>query len=123
MTNCPALTGLVLGEGKLEIIDFGDDRYEIEQEQQYLLAPPRVLGWSTQRKTWCQFAIDGIQAANKASGTLFEKNLELDQNMKDMIKALVTFHSDKKATGGARNPDLIEGKGRGLVMLLHGQYC
>ena len=38
------------------------------------------------------------------------------------IRALVTHHNTSSDSEDARNPDLIEGKGRGLVLLLHGVY-
>ncbi|KAL8879546.1 MAG: hypothetical protein Q9198_002859 [Flavoplaca austrocitrina] len=37
-----------------------------------------------------------------------------------MIEALVTQHNSQKDGKGVQNPDLIEGKGRGLVIMLHG---
>ena len=50
--------------------------------------------------------------------SVFEKELELDGKVKKMIKALVEQHKNKEVG----NLDLIEGKGRGLVILLHGRY-
>lgn len=41
--------------------------------------------------------------------------LVLPEAQKDMVQALVSSHSSK-----GRNSDFIEGKGNGLVILLHG---
>ena len=95
---------------------------DLEQEQMYLIAPPRILGWSTRSKSWCQFSIRGISSAKSANATVFEKELQLDPSYKAMIKALVRNHKNGENTSEVKNPDLIEGKGRSLVILLHGGF-
>ena len=87
----------------------------------HLTAPPRVLGWSTQRKSWCQFMIGSIEKAKMNNKNVFDEQLQLDEEMKMMIKALVKHHNNSDDAQGPQNPDLIEGKGRGLVILLHGE--
>ncbi|KAI4157522.1 MAG: hypothetical protein LQ342_008231 [Letrouitia transgressa] len=54
-----------------------------------------------------------------ANHDVFEKELELDGEIKKMIRALVNHHENSNPIQ-AKNPDLIEGKGRSLVMLFHG---
>ena len=61
--------------------------------------------------------MSGVSEAQPANEKVFEDELQLDFNMKRMIKALVKNHSNKDNT----NADLIEGKGRSLVILLHGK--
>ncbi|KAL9631611.1 MAG: hypothetical protein Q9164_005791 [Protoblastenia rupestris] len=111
---------IVIGEREADFVPTPDKKYDIFARQKYLIAPPRVLGWSTQRKSWCEFDISRVEEAKMANSNVFEKELQLDEDMKRMIKALVKHHSNKDDAEGPQNPDLIEGKGRGLVILLHG---
>lgn len=49
------------------------------------------------------------------------ESLVADDDTKEMVKALVTNH-----LSGGQTTDLMDGKGNGLVILLHGfvfQYC
>ena len=110
---------LVLGEVECDFLLVKEKRFDVSDK--HFTAPPRVLGWSTQRKSWCQFTIGKIQAANLRNKNVFDDQLELDSEMKEMIKALVKHHNNSNDAQGPKNPDLIEGKGRGLVILLHGK--
>ena len=111
--------GLVLGERSIEPYEPIGSQYDISDEEKYLLAPPRVLGWSAGRRIWCELEVDGIYPANTRNQHVFDKELQLDDKVKDMIKALVEHHN-KLESDEVRNPDLIEGKGQGLVIMLHG---
>lgn len=51
----------------------------------------------------------------KWNDTAFEKGLVLDEKKKDIIKTLIKAHVTT-----SKGVDLIEGKGNGLIMLLHG---
>lgn len=99
------------------------DVVSIEQERdKFLLCPPRVLGYSTQQKIWGQFKVDAVRRVEPVKiKTAFDTDLQLHQKYKDMIKALVENHTktnDSKTN--RKDMDVIEGKGRGLVILLHG---
>jgi len=56
--------------------------------------------------------------------SLFREKLQLDEDYKIMIQALVEEHG---ARGGQNDPDrvkvkdVVEDKGKGLVLLLHGK--
>ena len=56
--------------------------------------------------------------------SLFKEKLQLDENYKSMIQALVEEHGTR---GGQNDPDrvkvkdVVEDKGKGLVLLLHGK--
>ncbi|KAL9614371.1 MAG: hypothetical protein Q9167_001174 [Letrouitia subvulpina] len=114
-----AAVPVLLGEREVYTIHQPGQQHDISDEKKYLMAPPRILGWSVRRKTWCQFGIRGIEGATMANHEVFEKELELDGDIKKMIRALVNHHENSTPTQ-AKNPDLIEGKGRSLVMLFHG---
>ena len=102
------------------------DEYSIpanpdDSQKRYMLAPPRVVGWSTRTKRWCQFAIDGIQRAPESKNpVVFDNELQLDGTIKKTIKALVQNHNTQNTGVETETPDLIEGKGRSVVILLHG---
>ncbi|EED20799.1 26S protease regulatory subunit, putative [Talaromyces stipitatus ATCC 10500] len=94
-------------------------------EDQSLLYPPRVLGYSTEEKIWGQFAIYQTQSAPQKNASLFQDDLELDQNYKNMIQALVEEHGERvdskdPNTSSVKVKDVVENKGKGLVLLLHG---
>ena len=115
-----APVSLVLGDRVAHTAETKEKRYDISEEMKYLIAPPRVLGWSTVRKSWCEFLVTEIQKAREANSAIFDKELQLEAKVKKMIKALVEQHNKKDEIEEIKNPDLIEGKGRGLVILLHG---
>ncbi|KAJ5432370.1 uncharacterized protein N7458_011526 [Penicillium daleae] len=117
--------------GKYTSVDVEDpnekpDSYDvvsIEQERdKFLLCPPRVLGYSTQQKIWGQFKVDAVRRVEPVKiKTAFDTDLQLHQEYKDMIKALVENHTKTNDSKTDRKDmDVIEGKGRGLVILLHG---
>lgn len=88
-----------------------------------LLYPPRFLGYSTEEKFWGQFAVKATLPAPKKDSSLFER-VELDKSYKKMIKALVEQHGSENHEDGEQVEvrDLVDNKGKGLVLLLHGEY-
>ncbi len=90
-----------------------DADYEITDEQA-LLTPARVRGFSLENKKWAFFLIEGLTEV-KWNSDAFTK-LEIDQTMKTYVKSLVMSHSSKDSGFD----DLITNKGKGLIMLLHG---
>lgn len=92
-----------------ERIRFLDDR-----EEEYLLAPARVVGFSLRKKVWLQFYIDNI------TDIVFNEHafhhLVLPSKHKGLVRALVEEHV--KDTNSF--DDVIHGKGKGLVIILHG---
>jgi hypothetical protein len=100
------------------------DEHETDEPDRLLLYPPRVLGYANQQKIWGQFKVDSVKAvSNERSSAAFEKKLALKDDHKLMIKALVENHESSKSADMAPVSDVIEGKGRGLVILLHGSIC
>lgn len=89
------------------------------------LLPPRVLGYALDTRRWAQFSVkDLVPVSTDKADVLFDDELvfpnELeDEDKKGLIKALVCNH-DKRPEGPDRLTDGIEGKGLGLVILLHG---
>ncbi|KGO67983.1 ATPase, AAA-type, core [Penicillium italicum] len=84
-------------------------------EEELLVASPVVLGFAFSEKLWLEFTISGISDIEwdkEAFGSLV-----LPSNQKSIVKALVeshTFHAAQNID------DVIQGKGKGLVAVLHG---
>jgi hypothetical protein len=89
------------------------------------LLPPRVLGYALETRRWAQFSVKSlVPVPTDKADVLFDDELvfpaELeDEDKKGLIKALVCNH-DKRPEGPDLLTDGIEGKGLGLVILLHG---
>jgi hypothetical protein len=84
-------------------------------DEQYLLCPPRVLGYSMKEKKWMQFAVESLKDPNPANRTTFDKKLQLRPGYKELIWKSVVSH---------RKPNIADytpGKGKGLIILLWGE--
>jgi hypothetical protein len=84
-------------------------------EEELLLASPVVLGFAFGEKLWLEFAVSAI--ADVVYNDRAFDSLVLPENQKSIVKALVSshaFHAHKSID------DIISGKGRGLVAVLHG---
>lgn len=89
-----------------------------------LLFPPRLLGYSTKEKMWGQFSVDQTLDAPGKQPSKFDKFLQLEKRYKSMIQALVDEHEGKgeeKFSDRTQIKDIVADKGKGLVLLLHGQ--
>ncbi len=129
-------TDLIIGELEPSLVlnssDLSDEaRHEAEspdkdaREEELLLYPPRLLGYSTEAKMWGQFGVDQTEDVTPSSFSKFKEKLQLDENYKTMIQALVDEHEGnqtKQDNTRGRVKDVIDGKGKGLVLLLHGRF-
>ncbi|KAF9767973.1 hypothetical protein IL306_014795 [Fusarium sp. DS 682] len=92
---------------EMGVVDFTDE--------DFLIASPVVLGFSFSEKQWLEFAVscvDNIKWNEKAWDSLV-----LEDSTKDLIKALV---KSRKYHAANTIDDVIQGKGKGLVTVLHG---
>ncbi|PVH88747.1 P-loop containing nucleoside triphosphate hydrolase protein, partial [Cadophora sp. DSE1049] len=87
--------------------------YEISDEQA-LLCPARVRGYSFLEKIWAFFLVDDVQEIDWHTNAF--ESLELDPRMKSAILAMVSTHRHND-----NFDDIIPGKGKGLVFLLYGR--
>jgi SpoVK/Ycf46/Vps4 family AAA+-type ATPase len=94
----------------------------VEEKNFLALLPPRYLGYSLQNKFWGQFSVDRTSAPDEKDLKAFQTNLQLNQEYKDLIKALVSKHDagNNSDDGQKKVTDIVAGKGKGLVILLHG---
>ena len=99
------------------------DEMETNSED-FMLFPPRLLGYSTKEKMWGQFGVDQTSPAPGKQPKMFQKQLQLEDRYKAMIQALVDEHEGRGEMDlGDRTQikDIVKDKGKGLVLLLHGQ--
>ncbi|OOF90581.1 hypothetical protein ASPCADRAFT_510750 [Aspergillus carbonarius ITEM 5010] len=92
-------------------------------EDQFIICPARFLGYSMKSKRWVQMPVDCVhEIKQKIRMDAFDK-LIMEETSKKLIKSLVANHEKKKKAedgGKVGNDDWFEGKGGGLVILLHG---
>ena len=103
------------GEKQIEKLD--DDRRSQREfsEEELMLASPLVLGFAFSEKLWLEFTVSGIKDIQWNEGAF--DSLVLPENQKSIVKALVESHMFHAAQN---IEDVIQGKGKGLVAVLHG---
>ncbi|KAI8959885.1 hypothetical protein F5Y11DRAFT_285538 [Daldinia sp. FL1419] len=84
-------------------------------DEEYLIASPVVLGFAFAEKLWLEFTVSGIKEISWNEHAY--DSLVLESKSKDIVKALVESHKYHPA---ASIDDVIQGKGKGLVAVLHG---
>lgn len=102
-------------------------------EARLMMCPPRVLGYALKGKMWAQFRVASCTEVSKVDEdqrSYFGKQLQLKKSYKEMLLAFVNTHQsmrsddaaslDDKQTKLPQSLDIIEGKGKGLAILLHG---
>ena len=83
-------------------------------EQDYLTSPASIAVFSIDDQDWYSVSMASLQE-KKWSPTAFDR-LVLDADTKSTLKHLARTNIQP----AERTADVIEGKGRGIVMLLHG---
>lgn len=113
-------------ESHKRLFDFIDDEGQLTPEHMVLL-PPKVHGFVLRTRKWATFTIDLISHPDYTSGW---KDLVIDEDTKKTVLALVANHErpGPESNTPARHinhvlssVDLVQGKGRGLIILLHGE--
>ncbi|EKG14050.1 ATPase AAA+ type core [Macrophomina phaseolina MS6] len=84
-------------------------------EEELLIASPVVLGFAFSEKRWMEFSLSGICDIEWNEGAF--ESLVLPENQKSIVKALVSSH---KFHAAETIDDVVQGKGKGLVFVLHG---
>ena len=84
------------------------------KDDDYLICNPFIPGFSLVDKRWCLFCVDLVKDI-EYNMTAFE-SLMLDKMLKQSILSLVNVHTGM----GVPFDDVIKGKGKGLIFLLHG---
>ncbi len=86
-------------------------------DEQALLCPARVRGFSLTEKVWGLFLVEEVRDIKWAEDVY--RKLALDPVLKDIIQALVSNYGTGISSMGHFD-DIIAGKGRGLIFLLSG---
>lgn len=100
---------------KKEQLETDDDGKPKFTDEDYLIASPVVLGFSFGEKQWLEFSVSGISDVQWNAGAF--DSLIIPDDQKLVVRSLVESHAleaDKNID------DVIQGKGRGLVAVLHG---
>lgn len=92
-----------------------EEAKNIYSEEQLLIATPVVVGFSFSEKLWLEFAVSKIGEI-KWNADAFD-SLILPDKQKDIVKAMVSSHAFHPSRS---IDDIIAGKGKGLVAVLHG---
>jgi hypothetical protein len=94
-----------------------DETTEIPEfaEEEYLIASPIVLGFAFAEKLWVELSVSGVKEISWNESAY--ESLVLEPKTKDIVKALVESH---KYHAAESIDDVIQGKGKGLVFVLHG---
>ncbi|KAI2642294.1 hypothetical protein GGS21DRAFT_501824 [Xylaria nigripes] len=106
--------------------DMGPKNKDWEDEQ-YLLCPPRVLGYILAEKQWAQLRVSNLKLIpSRDDQDAWNSRLKLaDNETKKLLFDLVKCHvsSETPADGDEHVlsvNDIVPGKGKGLVILLYG---
>lgn len=84
-------------------------------EEELLLTSPVVLGFAFSEKLWLEFTLAGVHPITYNEDAF--ESLVLPPNQKSIVKALVESH---KFHAAKTIDDVVQGKGKGLVAVLHG---
>lgn len=84
-------------------------------EEELLLTSPVVLGFAFSEKLWLEFSLSGVHDISYNDQAF--SSLVLPPDQKDTVHALVKSH---KFHAAKTIDDVVQGKGRGLVFVLHG---
>jgi hypothetical protein len=85
-------------------------------EEQYLICENVVSGFALNEKKWAYFNIDLVEKIEFDSDA-FKSSLILNEKYKDMILSLVQVQANEML----EFDDVVKGKGKGIVFLLHGE--
>ena len=85
--------------------------------EELLIASPVVLGFAFSEKLWLEFSVSGVHDIAWNTGAF--DSLVLPDSQKSIVKALVQSHTSE-AQQAKNIDDVIQGKGKGLVAVLHG---
>ena len=96
---------------------------EFSEATQYMLCPPRVLGYHISRKRWVELKVTEVKDAKQKTDPKAFNRLQMGSpKSKELLRSLVVSHWDKKRDeSGTKVQDLMKGKGESLVILLYGK--
>ncbi|GKZ24015.1 hypothetical protein AbraIFM66951_010513 [Aspergillus brasiliensis] len=98
-------------------------RKEVWSDDELIMMPDRACAWDLHRRRWALCDLEHMRPVPTDDGW---KNLKLRPGHKRMLYAQVKRHfADRKSKedgeGQQVDPDVVRGKGEGLIILLHGE--
>ncbi|KAK8054514.1 hypothetical protein PG994_009581 [Apiospora phragmitis] len=114
---------LILSPRPLEEIVPGTE--DEPNDEEFLVMTSRAFGFVLRTRKWAKLDLTYLRYGNKEArdSTLsaFDR-LELPDGHRQMVRSLVTQHFRGKRASNKKDArtDIIRGKGKGLIMLLHG---
>ncbi|KAG4435642.1 hypothetical protein IFR05_008864 [Cadophora sp. M221] len=106
---------MVTKSGETVVVEEDKKALPVFTDEEYLIASPVVLGFAFAEKLWLEFTVSGVKEIVWNEGAY--DSLVLEDNTKAIVKALVESHKYHPAES---IDDVIQGKGKGLVAVLHG---
>lgn len=106
---------MVTKSGETAVVEEDKKALPVFTDEEYLIASPVVLGFAFAEKLWLEFTVSGVKEIVWNEGAY--DSLVLEDNTKAIVKALVESHKYHPAES---IDDVIQGKGKGLVAVLHG---
>ncbi|KAF1992207.1 hypothetical protein K402DRAFT_415902 [Aulographum hederae CBS 113979] len=106
--------GQEVHQENLDKID-GEHKTMSFSDEELLIASPVVVGFSFSEKLWLEFSLSGVRDIEWNNGAF--ESLVLPHNQKSIVQALVSTH---KFHAAETIDDVVQGKGKGLVFVLHG---
>ncbi|KAF2127504.1 P-loop containing nucleoside triphosphate hydrolase protein [Dothidotthia symphoricarpi CBS 119687] len=100
---------------KLDDENDTSDKNHVFTEEELLIASPVVLGFAFSEKLWLEISLSGIEEINW-NAEAFD-SLVLPDRIKQNLKGLVSSH---RFNAARTIDDVIQGKGKGLNVVLHG---
>ncbi|POR38154.1 ATPase family AAA domain-containing protein 3B [Tolypocladium paradoxum] len=111
--------GLDVNDAEAELIPTDNEGFAPLTDEQCLIATPMVRGFSMTEKKFLDFFIDNVSDIDW--NTQCFEQLVLPQSHKDLVQALVDEHTKRSADpNSAGFEDIVKGKSRGLILVLHG---
>lgn len=109
--------GMEIKKENMEKMAGGSEKMREFTDEELLISSPVILGFAFSEKLWLEFTVSGIHDIEWNDGAF--ESLVLPEKQKSIVKALVQSHTSEAAE--RKNiDDVIQGKGRGLVAVLHG---
>ncbi|KAK4632346.1 hypothetical protein CLAFUW4_03396 [Fulvia fulva] len=99
----------------LDKLENSDGQKRSYTSEQLLLTSPVVLGFAFSEKLWLEFSLSGVHEITWNDDAF--DSLVLEGDKKSTVRALVESH---KFHAAHTIDDVVQGKGRGLVFVLHG---
>ena len=85
------------------------------EDDEYMICHNQVPGFALNEKKWALFDVDLIQDVELNANAW--NSLLMNEHQKRMILSLVQVHEDDRVGFD----DVIKGKGKGMIFLLHGE--